>query len=117
MIKKGRLQVIALPPEEFILAEGETTVDETTRFCAHWRQPTRSELIEEGHNKAKVWSIPAASVREEDSDRDHDETFTGAEYLSTDKATEKENGSANVCNQVTDHARMPSTSRKNKGGG
>jgi hypothetical protein len=89
MIKKGRLQVIALPPEEFILAEGETTVDDTTRFCAHWRQPTRSDLIEEGHDKAKVWSIPAASVREEDSDREQDETYTGAEYLSTDKATEK----------------------------
>ncbi len=55
-----RLNVRAVAPEDFRYAADWTRPTlEGIRFCAHRETPTRGELVERGHSKAKVRELPA----------------------------------------------------------
>jgi hypothetical protein len=86
---KGRLRVMAVPPEEFWLERSATVLDESARFCAHVQRKTRSELKAAGYDKAKVDAIPLSTDVDRDSDRlarDRDDWQT---ELAPDAATER----------------------------
>jgi hypothetical protein len=56
----GRLRLMALPPEDFLLGRGVVALDEErTRFVAHRWIKTRSTLIKEGFDPEKVKDLPA----------------------------------------------------------
>ncbi len=57
----GSFVVDAIPPEEF-LKDGNSTKTEEAAFTAHWQRKTRSELVQEGYDKADVYAIPASGV-------------------------------------------------------
>jgi len=52
---RGRIQIRALPPENFIVDDGVVALEDTWRFVAH-RDPykTRSDLVEMGFDREKV---------------------------------------------------------------
>jgi hypothetical protein len=56
----GRLRLMALPPEDFLLGRGVVALDEErTRFVAHRWIKTRSTLLKEGFDPEKVKELPA----------------------------------------------------------
>lgn len=88
-LSEGRLKAISMPPESFLLLDNETALKEDTRFACHWRQPTRSELVEEGFKKNKVYALPRAVSRDEESDREGEVDDRGLDDDAPDKSTEK----------------------------
>jgi hypothetical protein len=90
--RKGRLRLKALAPEFFLVSRAATALDEENvgGFCAHRDTPTRSELIERGYDRDKVWDLPAWSEGVRDSARDaRDRLFTGLGDAGRDKASER----------------------------
>lgn len=84
----GRLQIAAVPHEEFIIERRATALDETVRFCAHVRRTTRSELVKEGYPRDKVDEIPLSNDMERDaSRRARDDSFDDAD-VSPDQSTQ-----------------------------
>jgi hypothetical protein len=72
VIASGRLKVDCINPEDFLL-DREATCIEDSRFCAHRRDATRSELVEMGFDKELVDSLPVdrfSSIRQERISRD-----------------------------------------------
>jgi hypothetical protein len=72
VIASGRLKVDCINPEDFLL-DREATCIEDSRFCAHRRDATRSELVEMGFDKDLVESLPVdrfSSIRQERISRD-----------------------------------------------
>lgn len=70
-VAEGRLQVRALPHEEFFVGANDLVIDEEeTYLCGHAYRATRSDLIAQGFSKDKVNNLPAAG------DTDTDETKT-----------------------------------------
>lgn len=91
-IRKGRLRLKALAPEFFLVSRAATSLDEENvgGFCAHRDTPTRSELIERGYDRDKVWDLPAWSEGTRDNARDaRDRLFTGIGEAGRDKASER----------------------------
>ncbi len=59
---RGRLRLMALPPEDLLLGRGVIALDEErTRFVAHRWLKTRSALIKEGFDADDVDELPAYS--------------------------------------------------------
>ncbi len=59
---RGRLRLMALPPEDLLLGRGVIELDEErTRFVAHRWIKTRSALIKEGFDPDEVDELPAYS--------------------------------------------------------
>lgn len=56
----GRVQVAAVPPEEFLIAKDARSIN-TSRYCAHVVQKTRSQLIDDGYDRAQIEDLPANS--------------------------------------------------------
>ena len=91
-VRKGRLRLKALAPEFFLVSRAATALDEENvgGFCAHRDTPTRSELIERGYDRDKVWDLPAWSEGVGDAARDaRDRLFTGGSQAGRDKASER----------------------------
>jgi hypothetical protein len=66
-VKANKINVIALPPEDFLIGREDTEVCEKTVFVAHIDYPTRSELIERGMNRDLVMGLPAWSPGVDDN--------------------------------------------------
>jgi hypothetical protein len=72
VVRSGRLRIECIEPEDFLL-DREATRIENSRFCAHRRDVSRSELIEMGFDKEVVENLPAdrfSSMRQERLSRD-----------------------------------------------
>jgi hypothetical protein len=72
VVRSGRLRIECIEPEDFLL-DREATRIENSRFCAHRRDVSRSELIEMGFDKELVENLPAdrfSSMRQERLSRD-----------------------------------------------
>jgi len=54
----GRVQVMAVPPEEFLIARDAKSIADA-RYCGHVTQRTRSELIDEGYPRDVIEDLPA----------------------------------------------------------
>lgn len=80
VVSTGRLRLEAVPDEEFIIDKKAKVVDEKCRFAAHRYQSTRTQLIKDGYDKAKVLEIPRwdnpddVSDERDDIDDDEDES-------------------------------------------
>jgi hypothetical protein len=57
-VKGGKLRVAATPPEEFLINIQARDID-SARFVAHRMIKTRTELIEMGYDRDKVYDLPA----------------------------------------------------------
>lgn len=67
---RGRLRFEAVADEDFLIERNARALTEREcRFCAHRGRPTRSELIEQGHPKAKVDAIPTITEESNAADR------------------------------------------------
>jgi hypothetical protein len=79
----GRYVVTVIPPEDFLVSGGATSLEEAA-FKDHWeRTKTRSDLIAMGYDKDKVMSIPTASRAETA------EQQARSQYAIDDDATDK----------------------------
>jgi hypothetical protein len=90
--RKGRLRLKALAPEFFLVSRAATALDEENvgGFCAHRDTPTRSELIERGYDRDKVWDLPAYTASLHDGARDaRDRLSAGLGETGCDKASER----------------------------
>jgi hypothetical protein len=58
-LKKGKIKVDSIPPEEFLIDKNCIKLDEAN-YVAHRVEITRSELISMGYNKDDVESLPAS---------------------------------------------------------
>jgi len=58
-LKKGKIKVDSIPPEEFLIDKNCIKLDEAN-YVAHRVDITRSELISMGYNKDDVESLPAS---------------------------------------------------------
>lgn len=68
-ISTSKLNVIAVPPEEFRVARMHRSVDlSDSRFTAHVTTKTRSDLIVEGFDKSLVESLPSDVPVDQDKD-------------------------------------------------
>jgi hypothetical protein len=56
----GKLRVMAMPPEEFLLHSSTKKLDEETLACGHFYQETRSNLIKCGYDPEIVNDLPSA---------------------------------------------------------
>lgn len=56
--KRGRIRVMCIPPEDFLIDSEATTLAEA-RFLAHCERKTRSELIEMGFRREEIEALPA----------------------------------------------------------
>jgi hypothetical protein len=54
----GCVKIMAVPPEEFLIAKDARSIQDS-RYCAHRVKRSRSELIEQGYPRAKIYSLPA----------------------------------------------------------
>ncbi|RLA60759.1 MAG: hypothetical protein DRQ89_12335 [Epsilonproteobacteria bacterium] len=64
---KSIVKVTSVPPEEFRVNKMHNSLDlSTARFTGQVLIKTRSELVEEGHDKDLIYSIPASEVYEND---------------------------------------------------
>jgi hypothetical protein len=90
-VSEGRLRVEALPPEEFLIERNAKALDENVRFCAHYYQTTRSDLIERGYDREKVDEMQAgtsgSAFDSADLSRDGAGLMTQA-FNAPDRATE-----------------------------
>src|ERR1044072_8387970 len=67
-VSKGRLRVVAVPPEEFRLDRAATRLDEDhVRFSAHVTRPTRSQLITDGYPRDIIDDLPAYTSATQDT--------------------------------------------------
>lgn len=67
---KGRLCIVGMPNEEFLLDRNATALDEQScRFAAHRYLTTRSNLVKQGYDKEKVKNLPAQSSFETEEER------------------------------------------------
>lgn len=59
----GRLKLMALPPEQFLIDRNAIVLDENdVRFCAHRYKETRSNLIKQGYRRDQVDELPAVGT-------------------------------------------------------
>jgi len=68
LCRRGRLCVMAVPPEEMLINDGATDW-ENVRFVAHRRRATRSDLIKEGYDASEVGDIPTYTSDEIQDER------------------------------------------------
>jgi hypothetical protein len=88
---KGRLRVMCLPSEEFLIERDATKLDEENcRFCGHRYTATRSDLVKQGYKKDKVYSLSTSNAFDEASERSaRDPSAGGWRGTDPDKSTEK----------------------------
>ncbi|XHB99363.1 phage portal protein [Nitratireductor sp. ac15] len=83
--EKGRLRIMALPPEEFLIERYATSIEDA-RFLCHRRSVTRADLIAEGYDEKEVMDI--GSDQELESTDEHlarwDDMSTGNDRKSRD---------------------------------
>tara|TARA_R110002153_G_scaffold81369_4_gene206285 strand:- start:196 stop:2607 length:2412 start_codon:yes stop_codon:yes gene_type:complete len=60
---KGKCRVEGIPPEEFIIEASAKNIDDAN-FVAHRRYMTRSQLLEAGHNKDIIDTLPTRTDRQ-----------------------------------------------------
>ena len=66
-VVNSKVNVVSVPPEEFRVNKMHNSVDlSTARFTAHVLLKTTGQLVEEGHSKEFVDSIPSSQVYEDD---------------------------------------------------
>jgi hypothetical protein len=53
---RGKLVVKCIPPEEFLIQRGATSIEDS-RFCDHRSMRTRQSLIDDGYDRDKVMTI------------------------------------------------------------
>jgi hypothetical protein len=86
----GRLMVLPIPGEEFAIERNATALDEQgCRFCAHRKLRMRSELIEDGYDRAKVEALPHYTALENDEERAVREQFITQDDNAADQSTER----------------------------
>lgn len=85
---KGRLALMAVPAEEFLIERSAKVLDEEVRFCAHVQRVTRSQLVKEGYDKDKVDEIPLYSNFEREQERDTRDNNGFGTDKAPDKSTE-----------------------------
>ncbi len=88
---QGRLRLMALPPEDFLMGRGVIALDEErTRFLAHRWKKTRSTLIKEGFDEDIVDGLTAYQEGSSDTPetiaRDNRHMFQGD--LAPDRSTD-----------------------------
>ncbi len=87
-IGNGRISVISIPPEEFLISPRASSKDDAA-YLAHETRATRSDLLEMGFDKKLVESLPIAGDDEQrktrESTRFFDEDRGGDTGTSTDK--------------------------------
>ena len=66
--KSGRIRVISVAPEDFLLDKQATTIDES-RFCAHREEVTRSDLVEMGFDRDIIDMLPTDGVYNYESEQ------------------------------------------------
>lgn len=81
-VSSGRLRLMAVPPEDFLIGRGVINLEEDrTRFAAHRFIKTRSQLITEGYDEDKIDELPAFQSANIDSPertaRDPEHLFGG----------------------------------------
>ena len=87
LVRDGRLCLVCIPSEEFIIERGARCIDETVRFCAHKYEATRSDLIEQGFDKDIIDELPTyTDLDEEDDIRDRYRLYG---EKAPDRSTEK----------------------------
>ena len=85
----GRLKVIVLPSEEFLINENAPSI-EGSRYCGHRYRETRSNLVEQGYDPDLVYSLPAYGTLDQ-TDEYHARHETNQTYNmdgSVNRATE-----------------------------
>jgi len=88
VVSKGRLRVKVMAGEHFFIESGATALNEDEcRFCGHYDEPTRSELIERGYDKDLVWSL--TSVTEDTTEQVRNGRTWGNSDEYEDKAGER----------------------------
>lgn len=66
-LKKGRVKVICLPPEEFLISSRAESLD--AQFTCHKARKTVSDLIEEGYDREQLEKIPDHDTEEHNEER------------------------------------------------
>ena len=66
---RRRLKVSAVPPENFLINEGATSICKA-RFLCHRERMTRTDLIEAGYDFDQVMNLPRLSLSELDEDNE-----------------------------------------------
>lgn len=84
----GKLCIMAVPGEEFLIERNATSLDEEdSRFVGHRSLRQRGELIAEGYDRKKVEALPTWSRIELDEERNVREQFSINPDNSADDAT------------------------------
>lgn len=63
--ERGRECIAAIPPEELLIVRGAKTIQDAT-FAAHWRQMSRSALIEAGYDRKIIDALEADNDQRDD---------------------------------------------------
>lgn len=61
--KGGRVRIQVVAPEQFLISKRAESLKDAP-FCAHWEQPTVSELIDRGYDPDQIESLPTADAWE-----------------------------------------------------
>lgn len=88
LVSKGKLTIMALPNEEFLVDRVAKVLDETARFAAHKYKATRSDLIRQGYDKTKVNDAPRSEMDVGEMDRRAKDDRTVSIDKAPDKSTE-----------------------------
>jgi hypothetical protein len=67
-LRKGRICVSAIPPEDFLI-DAQATCLEDARFTAHRREVTRSELIQMGFDRDTVDGLGRGGISDDEDER------------------------------------------------
>ncbi|MGO4841913.1 hypothetical protein AB4144_57590, partial [Rhizobiaceae sp. 2RAB30] len=54
--ESGRLRIMALAPEEFLIERGATSIEDA-KFACHRSRRTRQSLIDDGYDRDTVMSV------------------------------------------------------------
>ena len=86
--KCGKLCVVSIPEEDFLIGSNETELTNELGFGAHRRKVTRSDLVKEGYDKAKVDKLPVYHLNTEE-DEQRNENMDSHTYVAADKSMEQ----------------------------
>ena len=68
--KTGKVKVVAIPPEEFLISRSATSLGDDVPFVAHRSRKTVSELIQMGFDKDQLQDLPS------DDDQSYSDEFS-----------------------------------------
>jgi hypothetical protein len=88
MLNNGRVRLMAMPNEEFIIDRSAIALDESCRFAAHKMRKMRTELVAEGYDRTIVDELPSYDITEESPERDVRDRNDWTTDYSADKSTE-----------------------------